>query len=118
MRRRRRIIERKALGGLTYDEQLQPYSRTAIAEVLFKPTSKGEVWMVPIMDYAACNVIYVDRNARVCRLVKRGDATMALLRSSTASGVAIPSLTDPPDGNVYDNLELLLENFSSGESSV
>lgn len=69
------------------------------------------------MDYAACNVIYIDRNARVCRVVKRGDATMALLRSSTASGVTIPDLMEPPDGDVYENLEVLLENFSAGEIS-
>lgn len=68
------------------------------------------------MDYAACNVIYVDRNARACRLIKRGDATMALLKSSTASGIAISELRDPPEGDVYGNLEVLLENFGAGES--
>lgn len=68
------------------------------------------------MDYAACNVIYVDRNARVGRLVKRGDATIALLRSSTASGVTLSSLVDPPEGDVYENLEVLLESFSAGKS--
>lgn len=68
------------------------------------------------MDYAACNVIYIDRNARMGRLVKRGDATMALLKSSTASGVVIPKLREPPEGNVYENLEVLLESFSAGES--
>lgn len=70
------------------------------------------------MDYAACNVIYVDRNARGRRLVKRGDATMALMKSSST----LPAATSPPsrdpsaERHVYDNVEVLLENFSSGQS--
>ena len=65
------------------------------------------------MDYAACNVVYVDRTAREDRFVKRDDAT------------AKPSRETPPDhagehapvrpvSAVDANLRTLLGTFSEG----
>ena len=66
------------------------------------------------MDYAACNVVYVDRTAQEDKLVKKDDATLT------------PSLFDPPHHvedhapatrvlNTMDsNLQTLLGTFSEG----
>ena len=67
------------------------------------------------MDYAACNVVYVDRNAREDRLVKREDAT------STASPDGVINYADDHapvhiPGAVDENLQTLLGTFSEGRS--
>ena len=66
------------------------------------------------MDYAACNVVYVDRTAREDMLVKRDDVT------STASLIDTPNLDQNhalghrvPD-TVESNLQTLLGTFSEG----
>ena len=66
------------------------------------------------MDYAACNVVYVSRDHRQDRLVKRDDAT------STPSLIDTPNQIEdhapgpqPPDA-VESNLQTLLETFSEG----
>lgn len=66
------------------------------------------------MDYAACNVVYVDRTSREDRLVKRDDAT------TTATSIRIPDSTedhasDTGDPDAVDsNLQTLLGTFSEG----
>jgi hypothetical protein len=66
------------------------------------------------MDYAACNVVYVDRTAREDKLVKRDDATSSGSTETPpnhaeeyAPANQIPSLVD-------DNLRTLLGTFSEG----
>lgn len=69
------------------------------------------------MDYAACNVVYVDRTAQEDRLVKRDEATLI----GSADKSSIPSDNYAPDsrapGTVEENLQVLLETFSEGRSS-
>ncbi len=62
------------------------------------------------MDYAACNVVYVDRSAREDKLVKRDDATSSAW-SENGSNRAWGS-----SGPVEENLRILLETFSEGMS--
>lgn len=67
------------------------------------------------MDYAACNVVYVDRSAREDGLVKREDAT------STASTDDVLNYADGHApvrslGAVDANLQTLLGTFSEGRS--
>jgi hypothetical protein len=66
------------------------------------------------MDYAACNVVYVDRTAGEDKLVKRDDATSPGSTETPsnhaeeyASAHQSPSLVD-------DNLRTLLGTFSEG----
>ena len=67
-----------------------------------------------VMDYAACNVVYVDRAAPEERLVKREDAT------STESSIDILSHSEGPlparrnPSAVNANLQTLLGTFSEG----
>ena len=70
-----------------------------------------------VMDYAACNVVYVDRTAQEDKLVKREDATSTASTAADdahnyADGYAptrTPRATD-------DNLRTLLGTFSEGTS--
>jgi 3',5'-cyclic-nucleotide phosphodiesterase len=57
------------------------------------------------MDYAACNVVYVDRTAQEDRLVRREDAT------STAGSDADIAPSPIP---LERNLQTLLGTFSEG----
>jgi 3',5'-cyclic-nucleotide phosphodiesterase len=57
------------------------------------------------MDYAACNVVYVDRTAQEDRLVRREDAT-----STAGSDVDITPSPIP----LERNLQTLLGTFSEG----
>ena len=71
-----------------------------------------------VMDYAACNVVYVDRTAREDKLVRRDDAT------------SISSLVDTPNhiqdyapgprilNAVDSNLQTLLGTFSEGSYRI
>jgi hypothetical protein len=60
------------------------------------------------MDYAACNVVYVDRTAREDRLVKREDATSA---AGSDADIA------PSTIFLENNLQTLLGTFSEGISN-
>jgi 3',5'-cyclic-nucleotide phosphodiesterase len=69
------------------------------------------------MDYAACNVVYVDRTARDDRLAKREDAI---------PGSAVENHVDHDEGlarvnshptALESNLRTLLETFSEGRFS-
>ena len=67
------------------------------------------------MDYAACNVVYVDRAAKEDRLVKREDVI------SATSSVNTPDRVDgaPDSGATLDsNLHTLLKTFSEGRSRM
>ena len=68
-----------------------------------------------VMEYAACNVVYVDRTAQEDKLVKRDDATSLASSDSTtnhAFGNSQLRRTSP----VEDNLRTLLGTFSEGAS--
>lgn len=68
-----------------------------------------------VMDYAACNVVYVDRSAREDGLVKREDATPTASTDDVLNyvdghaPVRIPAAVDA-------NLQTLLGTFSEGMS--
>ncbi len=67
----------------------------------------------PIMEYAACNVVYVDRTAREDRLVTRDDTIAADQEHSpghTESYAPIRRSSSVVD----ENLRTLLETFSEG----
>jgi 3',5'-cyclic-nucleotide phosphodiesterase len=72
------------------------------------------------MDYAACNVVYVDRTAREDKLVKRDDATSpgptetALNHAQEYAQEYAPAHRSPSP--VDDNLRTLLGTFSEGMS--
>jgi 3',5'-cyclic-nucleotide phosphodiesterase len=63
------------------------------------------------MDYAACNVVYVDRTAREDRLVKRDDVTL-----NTPDHGEDHALGTPVLDAVDSNLQTLLGTFSEGSS--
>lgn len=65
------------------------------------------------MDYAACNVVYVDRTAQEDRLVRRDDATpFSFDKPSEQSDNYAPVSHGPSP--VEENLQVLLETFSEG----
>lgn len=63
------------------------------------------------MDYAACNIVYVDRTAGEDRLLKRGDT---LTKSHDANSAEAGDPTHSARKHVEDNLRILLEVFSEG----
>ncbi|KAF8847063.1 HD-domain/PDEase-like protein [Acephala macrosclerotiorum] len=75
------------------------------------------------MDYAACNVVYVDRTAREDRLVKRGDATSRTEYKGPGTADDYAPVSNGPSP-LDENLQVLLETFSevhictSGKSCV
>ncbi|KAK6585740.1 hypothetical protein PZA11_002467 [Diplocarpon coronariae] len=92
-----------------------PLRELGQAAVIGDETTAREVPAVAVrgaaMDYAACNVLYVDRTAREDKLVRRGDATSTASppgRLNHAGGhapVVLPSAVDA-------NLHTLLDTFS------
>ena len=66
------------------------------------------------MDYAACNVVYVDRTAREDKLVKRDDATSPGSTETPPNHAEeyVPAHRNPSP--VDDNLRTLLGTFSEG----
>jgi len=67
-----------------------------------------------VMDYAACNVVYVDRAAREDKLVKKDHAIPAD-SSIDAPKHAIENLPSPWGGSPVDtNLRTLLGTFNEG----
>lgn len=69
------------------------------------------------MDYAACNVVYVDRNAKEDKLARKKESISAKsIENHLGDGeltpvIAIPTISDT-------NLRTLLETFSEGESRI
>ncbi|RDW78432.1 phosphodiesterase [Coleophoma crateriformis] len=74
------------------------------------------------MDYAACNVVYVDRTAREERLVNSDDPALAHLDIENGQGMVAPLIGQ--DSSLDVNLHALLKTFSevyicnSGESCI
>lgn len=66
------------------------------------------------MDYAACNVVYVDRSAREERLFKSDDPALAHLDVEDGQGMVAPLIGQ--DGILDANLCALLKTFSEGTS--
>lgn len=67
------------------------------------------------MDYAACNVVYVDRTAREDRLVKRDDAISATEDKGPETADDYAPISNGPSP-IDENLQVLLETFSEGRS--
>jgi 3',5'-cyclic-nucleotide phosphodiesterase len=66
------------------------------------------------MEYAACNIIYVDRTAGEDRLVRREDAP---LKPPGVNSSSFPWRNGSANGDVFDaneNLQILLGTFSEG----
>lgn len=67
------------------------------------------------MDYAACNVVYVDRAAKEDRLVKREDSLPSSARSIDLANHAEGHAQRQPGSFPLDtNLQTLLATFSEG----
>jgi 3',5'-cyclic-nucleotide phosphodiesterase len=66
------------------------------------------------MDYAACNVVYVDRTAREDKLVKRDDATSPGSTETPPNHAAEYAPAHRLPSPVDDNLRTLLGTFSEG----
>lgn len=68
-----------------------------------------------VMDYAACNVVYVDRSAREDRLVKNDDPALAHLATKDDDAIA-PTFGN--GGHVDVNIRTLLGIFTEGMWSI
>ncbi|KUJ13084.1 HD-domain/PDEase-like protein [Mollisia scopiformis] len=64
------------------------------------------------MDYAACNVVYVDRTAQEDKLVKRDDATLSSLDKPPNHAADNHAPVSNAPSPVEENLQVLLETFS------
>jgi 3',5'-cyclic-nucleotide phosphodiesterase len=69
-----------------------------------------------VMDYAACNVVYVDRTAREDKLVKRDDATSPGSTETPLYHAQEYAPAHRSPSPVDDNLRTLLGTFSEGMS--
>ena len=67
------------------------------------------------MEYAACNVVYVDRTAEEDKLVKRDDVIWSPSTNSAQNHVEgdLPAQSSP--SHVDANLQTLLRTFSEGQ---
>ena len=70
------------------------------------------------MDYAACNVVYVDRTAREDKLVKRDDATSPSPTETTQNHAEEYAPAHRTPSAVDGNLRTLLRTFSEGMSDT
>lgn len=69
----------------------------------------------PAMDYAACNVVYVDRTAKEDKLAKRKDSIFTNpIENHSGDGEVTPVIAIPTSSE--SNLRALLETFSEGKS--
>ena len=68
------------------------------------------------MDYAACNVVYVDRTAQEDKLVRREDVTSAASKDSTSSSAEGDAPVRGSSRALEQNLRTLLGTFSEGRS--
>jgi 3',5'-cyclic-nucleotide phosphodiesterase len=66
------------------------------------------------MDYAACNIVYVDRTAGEDRLLKRGDI---ISKPIDGDLTASRDQNGPGEIDVNDNLQTLLGTFSEGKKT-
>ena len=71
-----------------------------------------------VMDYAACNVVYVDRTAREDKLVKRDDATSPGPRDTPPNHAEEYASAHQTPNAVDGNLRTLLGTFSEGMSKL
>jgi hypothetical protein len=71
-----------------------------------------------VMDYAACNVVYVDRTAREDKLVKRDDATSTASLIDTSNHVQNHASGSRDPDAVDSNLQTLLGTFSEGSCRI
>ena len=66
------------------------------------------------MDYAACNVVYVDRTAKEDKLARRKDSIPAnSIENHTGDAEVAPVIANPTACD--SNLRTLLETFSEGK---
>ncbi len=66
------------------------------------------------MDYAACNLVYVDRTAGEDRLIKRGDAPLRSYSFKVETNGQRANSSEGVSVHVNGNIEVLLEIFSEG----
>jgi 3',5'-cyclic-nucleotide phosphodiesterase len=66
------------------------------------------------MDYAACNVVYVDRTAREDKLIRRDDATLTASFIDASNHVQDHAPGPQAPDAVHSNLQTLLGTFSEG----
>lgn len=66
------------------------------------------------MEYAACNVVYVDRNATEDRLITRDDPKNVDPDHSPSHNPIAPAIRHN-QGSVDNNLRTLLGTFSEGQ---
>jgi 3',5'-cyclic-nucleotide phosphodiesterase len=64
------------------------------------------------MDYAACNIVYVDRTAGEDRLLKKDDIFPAQVDGANIS----KDLNNSGHSELKENLKTLLGTFSEGET--
>jgi len=70
------------------------------------------------MDYAACNIIYVDRSAGENTIIRRGAARLES-QDANSQGLLHPvSLLNHEKRDVDRNVQTLLGTFSEGESTM
>lgn len=70
------------------------------------------------MDYAACNVVYVDRTAREDKLVKRDDATAPASTETAPNHAEEYAPVQRSSNSVDESLRTLLGTFSEGTSGL
>lgn len=70
------------------------------------------------MDYAACNVVYVDRAAKVDKLVKREDVIPSVSSIDIADKVDGQAHSRRYSFTLEENLQTLLATFSEGLPSI
>jgi 3',5'-cyclic-nucleotide phosphodiesterase len=70
------------------------------------------------MDYAACNVVYVDRAAKGNKLVKREDAILSPSSINVPNHTDGHALTQRGSFTLDANLQTLLATFSEGMPRV
>jgi 3',5'-cyclic-nucleotide phosphodiesterase len=74
--------------------------------------------MGPAMDYAACNVVYLDRRAGGDRLIKRGDVLLNDALVDTAQLEEELASVQRDALLLNSNLETLLGTFSEGKTHL
>ena len=71
-----------------------------------------------VMDYAACNVVYVDRTAREDQLIGRDDATSTSSLVDTPNHVQNHAPGPRVPNAMGSNLQTLLGTFSEGSYRI
>jgi 3',5'-cyclic-nucleotide phosphodiesterase len=73
---------------------------------------------VAVMDYAACNIVYVDRTAPEDKLVRRDDLVLDESGLDIATIANDGALTPRASSPVDSNVRILLSTFSEGRSDL